>query len=275
MDWRLKCLAFHTIARIPGIHRWLQRRLTGRYFLTLTDSIFAVYSFHLKNFPGGHALEFGAGDNLLCPLMLSHAGASEVLAIDLQPLASVDRINHVIRQLAERLPGEWPELSRLGDLLPLYRIRYVAPADMRATGLPAGSVDFICSTSTLEHIPQKEIEAIIAECRRMCSPKAVCSFTIDYHDHYATGDSSISRFNFYRYPNWLWSFFNPGMHFQNRLRHSDYVKLFESFEQIEATQIIPSRPAIPVKLSPQFRRYGPDDLVALNGRFILRPHRLT
>ena len=39
--------------------------------------------------------------------------------------------------------------------------------DARATGLPAGSVDFVTSTSTLEHIPEDDLVPLLAECRRL------------------------------------------------------------------------------------------------------------
>lgn len=268
MHWKLKCLAFHTVARVPTLYRWMQKHITGRYHFTVTDWAFEVYSFHVKNFRGGRALEFGAGTNLLCPLLLSHAGATEVLAIDLQRLASTDRVNHVIRQLRGRLSGEWPEVSDLDwDLRAKYRIHYLAPGDASATGLPDQSVDFFCSTSTLEHIPPAAIRAILRECQRLATPDAVMSFEIDYHDHYATADGSINRFNFYRYPEWKWCLFNPAMHYQNRLRHSDYVELFSAFTSDD--RIVPDSVEELPPLVERFTHYPRAELTAKNGFFTL------
>src|SRR6185369_13014962 len=83
-----------------------------------------------------------------------------------------------------------------------------------------------CSTSTLEHIPADDIRAILGECVRISSSQALCSFIIDYHDHYASADRSITYFNFYKYTTEEWKRFNPPNHFQNRLRHSDHERLF-------------------------------------------------
>ena len=269
MNWKLKCLAFHVIRYAPrSLYSLLQKRATGRYFFTVADEELAAYGHHLRHFRGGRALEFGAGSNLLCPLLLSNAGASEVLALDLQRLGTVEQVNHVIRQLRERLSGEWPEITDLdSDLTAKYRIRYLAPADARSTLLPPGSVDFICSTSTLEHIPPEDIAAIIRECSRVLSPNGVMSHIIDYHDHYATADPSISRFNFYRYSERAWRIFNPPMHYQNRLRHTDYVRLFHGFE-IEERAIIPDE-LVDVPLAREFQRYTQDDLRAKNGFFYI------
>jgi hypothetical protein len=216
-------------------------------------------------------LEFGAGSHLLTALLLSAAGAREVFAYDIKPIATVEQVNHVIRQLRERaLPGEWREIENLGDLVPCYRIRYCAPGDAGNTGLPARSIDFFCSTSTLEHIAIADIERILAECTRIATPHAVWSHIIDYHDHYASADPSITRFNFYRYSSRRWQWLNPPNHFQNRLRHSDFVRLFvrHGLKADEARAVLPAE-SLPFPPHPEFNHYSHDDLLALNGFFCL------
>jgi SAM-dependent methyltransferase len=277
MDWRLKCAAFHALNWLPkqeALHRWIQRRVTGRYYFDVTAAELSAYRFHIEHFPGGRALEFGSGTNLLAPLLLSAAGATEVLAYDIEPLAAVDRVNHVIRQLRGKVPGEWPTVADLSALVPKYRIRYCAPGDARHTDLPAGSVDFVCSTSTLEHIPLPAIEEILRECRRIASPRACFSFVIDYHDHYATADANITRCNFYRYGDLRWGFLNPRNHYQNRLRHSDYERAFAAagLDMVVNRRILP--PDSPIhftSLARRFRGYSWEDLAALNGLFVVRP----
>jgi hypothetical protein len=276
MDWRLKCLAHYLAEYLPrAVERALRRRISGRYLFNLTDEEFAAYCYHVENFrrlpKPGRVLEFGAGSNLLSALMLSAAGAPEVFTYDLSRLATVERVNHVIRQLRSRLPGDWPEIADLDqDLTRHYRIRYRAPGDARYTGLPAGSVDFFCSTSTLEHIPAPEIVRILAECRRVASKQALFSFIIDYHDHYATADAKITRVNFYRYSEAVWRIFNPSGHFQNRLRHSDYEQLFRGLglSVLENRSVVP--PIAVTRIHKRFQRYSQDDLMALNGFFVLR-----
>ena len=288
MNWKLKCLALHMLTHLPGsqsMHRWLQRRVTGRYLDTVTDDFLAAYNYHVENFrslPGPQrrtALEFGAGRNLITPLLLSAAGAERVLALDIERLATVEHINHVIRQLRERgVPyqgGSWREIADVdADLERYYRVSYCAPGDARVTGLPAGSVDFVCSTSTLEHIGAADIAAILVEARRIGAPGALLSFIIDYHDHYASADPRITRFNFYRYSDAAWAWFNPRNHFQNRLRHSDYQQLFAAagLQPLQQRSIVPpdSQQVLQnVALAPAFARYSPEDLAALNGFFLL------
>jgi hypothetical protein len=53
------------------------------------------------------------------------------------------------------------------------------------------------------------------------------SFQIDYQDHYSYFDDRISSYNFLRFDDRTWRRYNPSLHFQNRLRHRDYLDLFE------------------------------------------------
>jgi hypothetical protein len=279
MDWRLKCLAFHVLRWMPrSVYVVLQKRVTGRYFFRLSDQELKAYQYHVTNYRrlghSGRVLEFGAGPNLLSALLLSEAGATEVVTYDIDRIATVEQVNDMIRQLRASLGGAWPEVVDLGDdLVRKYRVRYCAPGDARDTGLPPGSVDLVCSTSTLEHIPAADISAILKECRRIASANALYSFIIDYHDHYATADPSISRVNFYRYSDAVWKLFNPPNHYQNRLRHADFVSLFrrENLEAIEARAVI--REVDLGRVHPHFHNYTPEDLMALNGLFCLRAAR--
>jgi hypothetical protein len=193
---------------------------------------------------------------------------------DIERHSSPEQVNNCIRQLRTLQPGDWPEvLDCDGDLQAKYRIRYVAPGDARATGLQAGSVSFIVSTSTLEHIPLPDVRGIVAECSRIAAPGAIMSHVIDYKDHYSYSDSSIGMFNFYRYNSRAWRWWSPPNNNQNRLRHSEFVDIFRSHGLIDAG-VVPHH-AEPgtlrdLKLAPEFERYSPDDLLIHSAYFVLR-----
>jgi SAM-dependent methyltransferase len=287
MNWRLKCIAFHLLEHMPLgklAHGTLQRLVTGRYFQKLSTGSLVTYNFHVDNFkqrtPGGVALEFGAGRNLLSSLLLSGAGARAVHAFDLQRLATLEQINAILVELRATVGGEWPAVSSFEDLTAKYRIHYHAPGDARNTGLATGSVDFVCSTSTLEHIPPDDIRSILAECRRLLSPRGVMSFIIDYHDHYGTADGNITRWNFYRYDARSWRKYNPPNHYQNRLRHGDHARLFaEAALAAEIDRRVVSDWAVPdlarSEICADFANYSRDDLVTSNGHFVLRSATAT
>src|SRR5262249_18170743 len=98
-----------------------------------------------------------------------------------------------------------------------------------------GSVDYITSTNTLEHIPPNEIAAILRECHRLLPPEGLMSFRVDYQDHYSYFDRGISAYNFLQYSEHTWKWCSPSLHYQNRLRHCDYLRLYEEagFEVVE------------------------------------------
>ena len=269
MNWRLKCLFFYALQPFPGLHKFAQKYVTRRYLETVDRQLLGVYDFHVDNFrrlpPNSTAMEFGAGRNLLGSLLLSHAGAARVYAFDLQRLATVEQVNAVIVQLRELLGGHWPLIETLDDLS-AYRIEYRAPGDARRTGLE--SVDFVFSTSTLEHIPADSLREIHAECARL--RPSFASHIIDYHDHYASSDASISRTNFYRFGPRAWSFYNPSMHFQNRLRHSDQLALFAGAGFVPVVDRRVVGQDLAPELAPEFRHYSAEDLATMNSFVLLK-----
>jgi hypothetical protein len=278
LNWRLKCVAFQILANIPGggsLYRAAQKYVTGKHLFEVTDAYLRMHQFHVAQYQRihpGRALEFGGGRHFLSPLLLSNAGAIEVLVYDIQRLSSPAQINHTIRQLRGRVPGEWPEIEDWPDLERTYRIRYLAPGDARNTGLSGASINFVCSTSTLEHIPSPDIRLILRECSRIAAANAVISHIIDYADHYRYADASISPFNFYRFSERRWRWFNPSNHYQNRLRHSDFDKIFgeSNWKTIETRVGTASSDTIrTISLDPMFRRYAAADLLASIGYFVL------
>jgi hypothetical protein len=86
-------------------------------------------------------------------------------------------------------------------------------------------VDLATSTNTLEHIPKQEIAAILKETRRLLAPGGIVSGLVDMQDHYSFFDSSISAFNYLKFSDSTWQLINSPLHFQNRLRITDYTQL--------------------------------------------------
>ena len=63
----------------------------------------------------------------------------------------------------------------------------------------------------------------------------IVSLVIDYSDHYSHTDNSIGALNYLNYTESEWAKFNHDCHFQNRLRHYDYIEIFKhcGFQIIE------------------------------------------
>jgi SAM-dependent methyltransferase len=181
----------------------------------------------------GRFFEFGAGWDLHVPQALYCLGVSRQLEIDLGDFIRADLVVEAGARLGrpefaasgfQRLPPREPVpfdayLEELG-------IDYRAPCDARQTGLASGSIDFITSTSTLEHIPPVDLARILDECRRIVNDDGALSFFVDYRDHYSYFDPRLSVYNYLKFDDRRWKRYNPGLQYQNRLRHSDYLALF-------------------------------------------------
>jgi hypothetical protein len=288
------------ISLLPGRHRLnalAQQHVTGS--LTLTESIFeaklAQCGHHLASSreargdggPPGTALEVGTGWYPIVPIGLALAGAHKVTTLDISSLADADRTRRTLElyaswlesgRLATALPGMdarraeralWSArragTANASDLLARVGVRAVI-GDARATGLPDGSTDLIVSNNTFEHIPPAVLAAVMAELRRVASPRAVMDHFIDISDHYAHFDRSITEFNYLRFRPRVWRLFNNRLQYQSRLREPDYRRLVEGagFRLVAEEAERGSHDELAaVALAPQFRQYSRDDLSVL------------
>jgi SAM-dependent methyltransferase len=189
--------------------------------------------------PRASFYEFGAGWDLALPLALFLLGVERQTVVDRDRLATDHLISGVAARLTtlvntshRRLPDADVPVA---ELLPSAGITYVAPCDAAATPLADGSVDCITSTNTLEHIPPRDLRRILAECKRILAPGGCMSVRVDYQDHYSYFDAERSPYGFLAHDERSWDRWNPSLHYQNRLRHHEYVSLFEEagFEVVE------------------------------------------
>jgi SAM-dependent methyltransferase len=182
-----------------------------------------AYETHGPNKPLSNAVfyEFGVGWDLAIPLSFAALGVGRQVLVDIRPSARVELVNHSLA-LLEQLGGPVNSLTELEER---FGIEYLAPRDARATGLPSESVDFVSSTDVCEHVPADDLAAIFRECYRLLRPGGAFSCRIDLQDHYSYFDSSLSRYNFLRYSDGAWRLVNSPLHFQNRLRAPDHLRL--------------------------------------------------
>jgi SAM-dependent methyltransferase len=249
-----------------------------------------AYEEHGPGTPAGGAVfyEFGAGWDLAIPLAYAALGVGRQVLVDIRPSARAELVNANLAAF-ERLWGELEQeagrdLRRLGEpvsspaeLDERLGIAYLAPRDARDTGLPGESIDFVSSTDTCEHIPEHDLARIFRECRRLLRPGGAFSCRIDLQDHYAYFDRSLSTYNFLRYSDSAWRVVNSPLHFQNRLRWPDYMRLVRE----AGFQVVGERPSRPgedgleqlrrLPLAPRFRNgYTPEELGVTVLSFVAR-----
>lgn len=228
-----------------------------------------------------HFYEFGAGWDLAGPLAFWSLGVGRQIVVDLRPNVrlplvdgSLERLRAIGAATGRELRDPGPaSVDSPADLEHRFGIRYLAPCDARATGLRAGSVDFVSSTSTLEHVPADELVPLLAECRRLLQPDGAISCRIDLSDHFSHFDSTLGPYNFLRYGERTWGLLNSGLLYQNRLRRPDYLRAFaEAGLMVVAERVWrPQEPRLPDDLAPRFRAYGADDLAVQKLRLVARP----
>jgi len=262
---------------LPVPHRGLERRFER------AEQHVRAYRRHGPGRPLGEAVfyEFGAGWDLGVPLAFWALGVEHQILVDLRPNLRLDLVNTTVARL-NRTAGERADLRSLGPpvdsldrLEKRFGIRYLAPRDARATGLPAGSVDFVSSTSTLEHVPSEDVVPILSECRRLLRPDGALSCRIDLSDHFSHFDKSISPYNFLRFDERTWGLLNSALLHQNRLRRSDYVRALERAGFVLASE----KPWAPkdddplagVRPAERFRAYEAGDLAVQKLRLVAKP----
>jgi len=284
MDWKAKAYIQRAFSAAPGGHRlnYLMQRFVTRTLPQSTETLKvtadtakrhleAIAAYNSKPISEMRFFEFGAGYDLSEPIAAAGLGVKQRVLYDIRPIARPAMIRSAatgLRELGLLLPefrDEWSIQESLASI----GLRYVAPGDARATGLEVGSIDACTTTSVLEHISAPDLEAILTELRRILARGGVCSFAIDYHDHFARTDPGINGLHFLRFEEKDWKKWNCALQYQNRLRHEDYVEMFEragfALSHVEPVPD-PKLPKDPVTAA-RFR--GRTDLGIGDGWFVL------
>jgi hypothetical protein len=230
---------------------------------------------------GFSALELGTGWFPIVPVGLALNGAGQVWTLDVQDLLRRERVIAVLevylRLMAEgtiqpRQPGQRERLESVlatadglsaRDLLARLGITSLVIEQASDTGLPAGSMHFINSSSTLEHIPREQLPGIFREFRRLAALDAVMSHFIDMGDNYSLSDDSITVYNFLKYSERTWSLFNNQLLYQNRMRRPDYRALHEACGWTVTAEEGVTRPLEELRsipLAPEFQGYPESEL---------------
>jgi SAM-dependent methyltransferase len=232
--------------------------------------------------------EFGAGWDLIGPLTYYALGVEDQTLIDIRPNLRFELVEQAWSDLNNRLDviervagrpardlGSQPPDSP--GALERFGIKYMAPYDARDTGLAAESFDFISSTDTVEHIPPADLRRIFVECARLLRTGGLISCTIDLQDIYSYFDHGISRYNYLRFSDRVWGLANSGLHYQSRLRLSDYLEMIAAAgleivdERIEEPTPEDLAELRSMKLAPRFRDgYALEALGAKNAHLVAR-----
>lgn len=306
MDWRFKGMIQKLLSAMPfgdRLHYAIQRgagglrNVEGEIDVKVEDCRLMVNQLRAAGIvvAGTRFVEMGTGWYPAFPLCLYLGGAKSVETLDLHRLLKADLTLRCARRL-----GLWLHVvagasgGDIGEIADRHRevvealrrgagieeatrgvVRYRAPADASATGLPDASVDVVFSNSVLEHVPGKVIELCFAEAQRILRPGGVVFHSVNCGDHYAYVDGSISQLHYLRYSEAEWTMWNSEFLYQNRLRAIDFTTIARAAGfaiEADTSRAHPRRLAelARVDVHPEFSRYSRDELAITSIDFIGR-----
>jgi len=260
VPWRQKAAIQRAVAYLPApiggrLYYALQRTVGGLSHVDPEERFRAALEMVQRleaqgcSLVGGTVLELGTGWRLNVPLGLWLLGAQRVVTVDIHRylrLALVRNDLAALRAAPERfatLFGHHAASSRFchrfdqllafrgtsAALMRLTGIEYLAPADAARLPLADQSVDAYVSFTVLEHIPPDTLIAILRESQRVLRPHGRLVHCIDFTDHSAHSDPSITLVNFLQYDDATWAqLAGNRFAFHNRLRVDEFKALLDA-----------------------------------------------
>lgn len=230
ISWKIKSSIFGLIEffNVPSALYFLQKYITrrSRVGILSISPIWENHKEYLQKYRATKSVfEFGAGKTLAQNLFLSDIVNNQTV-VDLNPMIDFALVNNVRNQMSNLVTLKSETKINSFDELASYGIEYKAPYDAAKTDFDDKTLDACISTNTLEHIPKESIVSIFSELHRTLKDDGIVSAVIDYSDHYAHTDKTISLLNYLKFDENTWERYNHNCHYQNRLRHYDYVKIF-------------------------------------------------
>ncbi|MFK7832224.1 MAG: class I SAM-dependent methyltransferase [Winogradskyella sp.] len=295
MNFKLKCYVQRFFSSIPNgekLNYLFQKNITKTLPVSDPKFLFKVEmavkhhdnfkAFNKVEHPSDNYYEFGAGWDLIIPIAVCHLGY-DVDVIDIRKLLvndlvvdSIERFNNSESKFPLTVVKKEPINKDLSNLKEALGLKYHAPVDARATKYSDNHFDFSSSTSTMEHIPPDDILKILNETYRIMKKGGILSMDIDYIDHWAYFDSSISYYNFLQYSPKAWAKLNPDLNYQNRLRHKDYMDIIAQtpFEVVKNNPRLPndnqSKSLRNLSLADQYKDYSFEELEITGSEIVLR-----
>ncbi|WNJ18645.1 class I SAM-dependent methyltransferase [Pontibacter sp. G13] len=293
--WYFKAALQRGISLLPYSHRinhWVQRRM-GTLQLSsffLEDRLIAVKR-HLDAarscFQGAmpqKMLEVGTGWYPVVPIGLFLSGVEEVWSMDVRSLSSLAQIRELvlylstpeIKALLNQHLGDWDKrkfqalqqavaksptsnLDRLSALGIHFKI-----GDARSIPIDWGKFDWITSNNTFEHIPEPVLVDMLSGMYEVVESGGGMSHYIDMVDHYHYADPEISPIHFLRFSANQWSWVENSLHYQNRLRLSEYRACYARagvpIHHVDMEHL-PEDALNAVNLHPQYQDLPQDDLL--------------
>ena len=261
MHWKLKAQIQNAVSLLPSsvsysAYYWIQRHFGGLRRTNPISKLTAAIETCKRICEQGETLsdkvflEVGTGRVPIVTIAYWLTGAEKTITIDLNPYLKAELVEENLQYIHEKkeeilnlfgsllIKERFDELQQalskdsclsVPKILNLCRVDYIAPGDAANTRLPEQSIDFHTSYTVFEHISFEVLERILKEGNRIIKNNGLFVHRIDYSDHFSHSDQSISAINFLQYSDNEWNQFAGNRYmYMNRLRHDDFISLFES-----------------------------------------------
>ena len=275
INWKLKSFLYKilTFFNLYKTLFFIQKKITKRSEIKFIEKIF-YWDYHykfLKEYNSKKVIEIGAGKSLAQNIYLSYMFEKKIeqTLIDVSMMLDFDLFNKANDQISKLLKvNKIPSAYSLEDLKKNFNLIYVAPTNLKKIKEKNLKFDACISSTTLEHIPKSELEETFQLLKDIIQKDGIISALIDYSDHYSHTDKNIGDLNFLKFNSVKWKNYNTPMLFQNRLRHQDYRKLFESkgFKIVEIKGPVSKGPRL---ISEEFDKNN-DETFVLWGHYLLK-----
>jgi cyclopropane fatty-acyl-phospholipid synthase-like methyltransferase len=230
INWKLKALLYKVFGIFGLKIFFIQKYITQRSKVEI-EQINKSWVHHADSIQKNKAkniLEIGAGKSLEQNIYISYRFNNSIdqTAIDINKMIDLDYVNQASEQIAEILKLKSKgKVSNLKDLQDLYKIKYMAPFSLKNL---KDKYDMCISTTALEHFKIPDLKEYLSDTKDILKTNGLVSSIIDYSDHYSHTDYKISNLNYLSYSKNAWEKYNNQYLYQNRLRHQDYIKIFET-----------------------------------------------
>ncbi len=236
INWKTKSL-FYKIFGFLKLKRFfyiIQKLVTKRSKINIkcVNKNWEMHSNNINKFQVNSIVEFGAGKSLEQNIYFSYIFDNKIkqTVIDINKMIDFALFNEANLQISKILNKEKKvDVNSIEDIKRNYNIEYKAPFDFKRLVDDKENFDMCINTATLEHFTIEDIHSCFGNLKKIIKKNGYISSLIDYSDHYCHTDRSISPLNFLQYSKNEWKKYNNNYLYQNRLRHQEYKKIFESF----------------------------------------------
>ncbi len=274
MRWVIRSAVAHVISSIPGgeaVAAFIRKRITRssqptranveqKAQVAMEYLAFLYRLFQPEDVVRMTHVDIGAGWMPVIPLVFYYAGVRKQVLCDIRrhmDLRTVAGAVTIFRELVQSKGDLFEIIPRKHRRLPPQMesgeqmTEYFARLGMRYA-VPFSPMDFSCdeapkvvtATQVLQYLTRRDLESLLVSVKETLSHGGGILFaTVRLDDPYSHHDPSVSRYNKYRYSDFVWDrVIGSRLSWCNRLTASDYRQLFETkgFEFVRFDLSVPT-----------------------------------